>query len=431
MKKFSQLFETKTIEIQEDSVNYLSANEIKQYLEIADKFISQEAKDVCQWLIDHNRTYIKDLSTGDTDNALIDFYNKGTAKGDLKTLYANISKVQKNGRILEIPVFMTRAQFDSIIKKESSPDEVIMDLDSEAGRNAIAKKYTPLVHKIVNSWLGKTSLDRDELFAAGYEGLTRAMNTYGKKSNKALKREEDRKAKAKEEAEKNGEVFDPDQDFSVVDIAKYKSYTFLQFAAQMIRCYILEAIKNDSHLVRIPISRQKKEKEEKGFIAKSNSISGDKHLGGKDGDEGKTLWDIVGGLENPGKEIDKKEIDSLWDQILEELKKKFGEKTMDIFCNHFGFGNDSGKKKMSGKEMAKKYGYSSPSSITSEITKVLNFIRKDKKMYQKFVDIFELMREAKHDEDEYEQDDEPFYLSSKMIEEERYHAAQIDDDNDL
>ena len=66
--------------------------------------------------------------------------------------------------------------------------------------------------------------------------------------------------------------------------------------------------------------------------------------------------------------------------------------------------------------MAKKYGYSSPSSITAEITKVLNFIKKDKKMFQKFVDIFELMQEAKHDDDEYDNDNEPIYLSSKLRE---------------
>lgn len=410
MKKFSQLFEAKTIEIQEDSVNYLTVDELKQYLEIADKFISQEAKDICQWLIDHNKTYIKDLSTGATDNALIDFYNKGTIGKDYKTLYGNITKVNASGRLLEIPTFMTRDQFDSIINKKASPDEVIMDLDTEKGRNATAKKYMPLVHKIVNSWLGKTSFDRDELFAYGLKGLTYAMNTYGKKSNKQKKKEE-----------KTGEE---------IDISKYKSYTFLQYAAQMIRVEILEATKNDSHLVRIPISRQRKEKEEKGFISKSNSVSGDKHLGGKDGDEGKTIFDLVGGMENPGKEIDKHEIDKLWDEILKTLREKFGEKTMDIFCNHFGFGAEDGKKKMSGKEMAKKYGYSSPSSITSEITKVLNFIRKDKKMYQKFVDIFELMREAKHDEDEYEQDDEPIYLSSLIDEERLYNATKIED-NDL
>ena len=404
MKKFSQLLESKTIEIQEDSVNYLSTAELKKYLEIADKFISQETKDICNWLIDNNSSYIKTLSTGDSDNALVDFFNKGLPKdSSLRSLYANIAKVNTSGRLLEIPTLQTRTQFDSILDKKASPDEVIMDLDSEAGRNAIAKKYMPLVHKIVNSWIGKTSFDYDELLSYGLEGLTYAMNTYGKKSNKQKKKEE-----------KTGVE---------VDISKYKEYTFLQYAAQMIRVFILEAAKNDSHLVRIPVSRQKKEKEEKGYIAKNNSVSGDKKLGGKDGDEGKSLFDLVGGMENPGKSIDQREIDDLWKEITDKLEEKFGEKTMDIFYNHFGWG---GRQKLSGKEMAKKYGFKSPSSITAEIMKVINFIKKDKNMFAKFVDIFELMKEAKHDEDEYSDDNEPIYVTSNLIKE---HSGLNDIDN--
>lgn len=404
MKKFSQLLESKTIEIQEDSVNYLSTAELKKYLEIADKFISQETKDICNWLIDNNSSYIKTLSTGDSDNALVDFFNKGLPKdSSLRSLYANIAKVNTSGRLLEIPTLQTRTQFDSILDKKASPDEVIMDLDSEAGRNAIAKKYMPLVHKIVNSWIGKTSFDYDELLSYGLEGLTYAMNTYGKKSNKQKKKEE-----------KTGVE---------VDISKYKEYTFLQYAAQMIRVFILEAAKNDSHLVRIPVSRQKKEKEEKGYIAKNNSVSGDKKLGGKDGDEGKSLFDLVGGMENPGKSIDQREIDDLWKEITDKLEEKFGEKTMDIFYNHFGWG---GRQKLSGKEMAKKYGFKSPSSITAEIMKVINFIKKDKNMFAKFVDIFELMKEAKHDEDEYSDDNEPIYVTNNLIKE---HNGLNDIDN--
>lgn len=409
MKRFSQLFEAKTIEIQEDSVNYLTVDQLNKYLEIADKFISPEAKEVCKWLIDNNKTYIKDLSTGDTDNAIVDFFNKGLPKeASLKSLYSNISKIYSSGRILEIPTLMTKEQFDSIIDKTASPDEIIMDLTTEKGRTEIVKKYEPLVHKITNSWLGKTSFDRDDIYAFGMKGLVYAMDTYGKKSNKQKKKEE-----------LTGEE---------VDISKYKSYTFLQYAAQMIRVEILEATKNFSHLVRIPISRQKKEKEEKGYIAKSNSVSGDRHLGGKDGEEGKTLFDLVGGMENPGKSIDRQEINDLWDQILKTLEDKFGPKTMDIFKNHFGFGLENGEKKLSGKEMAKKYGYSSPSSITAEIAKVINFIKKDKKMFQKFVDIFELMQEAKHDEDEYEDDGEPIYLSTRIMEDKMFGLNNIDGD---
>lgn len=398
MKKFSQLIkESKQLSIQDDSVNYLSVAELKDYLEIGSKFLSDETKAICKWLIDNNSTYIKKLS-GKGDNALVDFYNAGVpSDSELKDLYNNIRKVIKSGRILEIPTFQTRTQFDQIINKKASIDEVVLDLESEKGRNEVAVRYTPLVHKIVNSWLGKTSFEQDDLFAYGMRGLTWAMNLYGKKRDKLKKQEEE-----------TGEE---------IDVSKYRSYTFLQFAAQMIRYSILDAARNDSHLVRIPISRQKKEKDEKGFIAKSNSVSGDKKMGSKDGGDGKSLFDLVGGMENPGKSIDKKEIDDLWDDIMKALKEHFNDQTMDIFMNHFGFGLENGAKKLSGKEMAKKYGYNSPSSITAEVTKVLNFIRKDKNMYQKFVDIFELMQEAKHDEDEYENDNEPIYVTSSLVKE--------------
>ena len=106
----------------------------------------------------------------------------------------------------------------------------------------------------------------------------------------------------------------------------------------------------------------------------------------------------------------------------------FGNKFLINLKKHFGFGEEDGRKKLSGKEMAAKYGYNSPSSITSEITKVLNYIKKDPKMFQKFVDIFELMQEAKHDEDEYDNNDEPIYLSSKIMEEKMYGGNNIDGD---
>ena len=40
--------------------------------------------------------------------------------------------------------------------------------------------YTPLVHKIVNSFVGKCPLDKPELMSAGLLGFTYAMNTWRK-----------------------------------------------------------------------------------------------------------------------------------------------------------------------------------------------------------------------------------------------------------
>ena len=79
------------------------------------------------------------------------------------------------------------------------------------------------------------------------------MNGYGKKSNKAT-------AKEAETGEEQ------------VDMKKYKSYTFFSFAAQIIQNNILDSIKTDSHIVRIPISQQNKERKETGRNTRSQQL---------------------------------------------------------------------------------------------------------------------------------------------------------------
>ena len=408
MRRLSQINESQVVlEIQENSVNHLTKAQLEKYLEVADKFISAEAKYICRWLIDNNSNYVKRFSKGG-DNALVDFFNAGVPNDtSLQELYKSLKKLQKNDRLLEVPVFLTKEQFNGIVKKEISPDEVLLDLTSERGRNEIAKKYTPLVYKIAKTWVGKAALTYDELVSAGYEGLLNAINTYGKKSKKQAKKEEE-----------TGVEF---------DMSKLKSYTFLSYASQMIRNRILGDVQ-DSKLVRIPLSQQRKEKEEQGFIAKSNTVSGDQQMGHNKDGEGQTLFDIIGGVENPGMNVDREEIDKFWKQITTALETKFGKKTMDIFYNYFGWG---GRKQLSGKEMAKKYGYKSPASITTEVVKVINFIKNDKTMYSKFIDIYELIKEHREDVDEYEDTtyDEPVFVSELLKEKEDKEKAIQDQEN--
>ena len=393
MKKFSQIIkESVQIEAQEGAIGTVSKAKLEKYLDVAAKFISDETKAICQWLIS-NESWLKTNSKANA-NPLVTFFNSGKPKDkSMEPLYKNMVKLEKAGRILEIPLFMTKEQLDGILTKKLSPDEVFLDFTSEKGRNEIAKKFTPLVHKIARSWVGKTAFDYDQLVSYAYEGLVFAMDTYGKKSNKQIKRE------------KNGG--------EEIDISKYKGYTFLSYASQIMRDRILDAAKNDSRLVRIPVSQQNKERSEQGFIAKSNTVSGDQPMGTGKGEEGQTLFDIVGGIDNPGVKIDKEEIDKLWDQVCKKLEQKFGSKTMDIFYNYFGFG---GKEPIKGKDMAKKYGYKSPASITAEVMKVINFIKKDKIMLSRFTDIYELMREHQEDLDELDAENDIYNVNGRIME---------------
>ena len=388
MKTLSQIInETLQINAQEDAIGILSKARLEKYLETANKFISDETKQICKWLIE-NESWMKTAAKSDK-NPLQSFFNAGAPKDkSMAPLYKNIAKLYKADRLIEIPLFMTKEQIDGILSKKLSPDEVFLDFESDKGRNEIAKKYTPLVHKIARSWVGKTAFTYDELVSYAYQGLIWAMDSYGKKTNKQKKREE-----------MGGEE---------IDMTKYKGYTFLSFASQMMRNAILDAAKNDSRIVRIPVSQQNKLRSEQGFIAKSNTISGDQPMGTNKDGEGQSLFDIVGGIENPGIKIDREELDKLWDQVCKKLEQKFGEKTMDIFYNYFGFG---GKKQLKGKEMAKKYGYKSPASITAEVVKVVNFIKKDPKMLARFTDIYELMKEHQEDLDELDSENDLYYIA--------------------
>ena len=49
----------------------------------------------------------------------------------MKQLYRWVANVVKSNRLLEIPVFQTKEQFDAILNRTVAPDEVIIDITSE------------------------------------------------------------------------------------------------------------------------------------------------------------------------------------------------------------------------------------------------------------------------------------------------------------
>ena len=290
------------LDIQDDTINYISGAELRQYLVIADKFISADAKDVINWLIDHPN-YVDDIAGPNADNALATFYDNGVPSTPvMKELYKSLGKVIKNGRMLEIPVFQTKEQFEAILDKKVSPDEIILDLTTEKGRNEIAKKYEPMAWKIARSYVGRSNLDLEELYAIGMEGIVWAMNKYGKKNDKSSASDED-----------------------------VKAYTFHSWVSYCIRIAILEAIKDQGHLVRVPRSQQSKEKTEKGHMTKNYSISMETPVGrDKDGNS-RRLSDKIGDYERAGKSLEDEDNARLWEHIHKLLKKKFDDRTLDIF----------------------------------------------------------------------------------------------------
>lgn len=369
------------LDIQPNTINYISVEDLKTYLQIANKYLSEETKEIINWLIVNNKTYLHDLDPSmEAENALAAFYNRGLPKEEhLRELYKCIGKVKIADRILEIPVFQTKQQFEDIISKKISPDEVLLDLKTEAGRNKIVKQYTPLIHKIVRQWIGKSNLSVDELFSIGLLGITYAMNSFGKR-------------KTRDAHGKWVEIGDED--------SRSAQYSFTQYAAYLINNCILEEIKTNSHLVRIPQSRQSAERKEKGYNTKSYSVSGDKKVGSDSDSHSKTLFDYVDNGENGYKDINSEDLEKLWGYVYGKLEAEFSERDLDVFYSIFGLKDH---KKIKSKDIAKKYNIA-PSMVTSLKTKIIRFIKNDSKLWMVFREILDIVGEAR--QDKYNEEDQ-------------------------
>ena len=273
MKKLSKTFNNGGSTISTKAVGNLTKEELEKYLDVNKNILSKHTKQIIDYLINNGTDKLANNTT--SNNPLLDFYiNNGSSNS---TLYNNLKALDEIGRLKEVPVFMTRDEFNKVINGDVALDTIVLDLSSEQIRNKIAKSYTPLVHKLAKQWYGKMNYDYDELISIGYKGLVYAMNTYGKKGNKS---------KADEES--------------------VKKYSFIQYAAYCIRNSILNSA-GDSHVVKLTKSDMKKEKDAKGFNAKSHSISGDRVVG-KNGDDGnKTIFDFIDAGEDADKNMDMQE----------------------------------------------------------------------------------------------------------------------------
>ena len=380
LKQLNEAVNAAKIKLQDDSVNYLSKAELEKYLDVAKAFLSESSRNIIKYLIDNTANYSSDLSNDHDENALAGFYNYGKATTEeLKQLKSWIKDVNDSGRLLEIPVFQTKKQFDSIISKKVAPDEIILDLVSEKGRNAVVKRYTPLIHKICRQFLGKSNLSYNDLLGAAYLGITAAMNDYGKVKKSQTKTDEQMDA--------------------------IKTYTFGQYAAYMIRIMILDHIKNFSHTVRIPVSQQQKEKQSTGRNTKNNTVSGDKAVG-HDDEGNKSLFDFRADTKDSSSGLDQEDIARLWKEIFAELEDEFEPKIINMFYSFYGL---NGYKQLQNKELAAKYNIK-PSQVTYYCFRVRNYIMTHKDILDKFKDVYELMKECKNEKDN-SNDNEPLHIN--------------------
>lgn len=319
-----------------DSGSLLSS-EISKYLNKVNKSIPKQVQTVIYLTQKYNlldASSINEIKTASKSSLkkLASKYNINI--DNISELHQLLNDIKSNIRLL--PQYQSKQERDSIMLGKLSMDDLTIDLDTPQGRNSASKVYMPMIYKIVNQYLGKSSLSKQELISAALVGFTNAMNDWRRKTD------------------------DDDEE---------KKVTFKTYAAYRAKQQILNDMNELSHTLSGTNWYASK-----NYGDKLDAFSLDGILGVDDNDFRQDRLSALGSKDANwdlrGDEAKQ------WNELFELLNKTFTQRENDIFYRFFGL---NGYKREKSKDIAKSYGMSEGNIRNSIINKMINFLKKDKK----------------------------------------------------
>jgi RNA polymerase sigma factor (sigma-70 family) len=256
---------------------------------------------------------------------------------ELEDLWKSLKDLKTNLRLL--PQYQTPSERQSFMKGNLKMSDITIDLDTSAGRNAVAKMYMSMVHKIVNGFVGKSRLGKPELMSAGLQGLTDAMNDW----------------------RKNGDE---------------SAIAFKNYAGQRVRQQILNDINKYSHT----LSTNQYGVEKLG-TSMLDALSFDNIPTNADGEMSHEFLSYVGS-EDPNYNLTRSE-EKNWSDLYKIIEDTFKQRDVDIFYRYFGL-KDQQKEKA--KDIAKSMGMS-PGNIKPIIDKILKTLKKNSRAMDLLIDL--------------------------------------------
>ena len=340
MKKFSLLIDESS---NKDSLSILQSeittyiNKVKNQLSIdvqkviyATKKYNLVSSDQIDEIRFASKSKLKDL---------VDKFN--IPLDELVALWAMLKQIKKNIRLL--PQYQTEVERKELECGRLSADDLTIDLTSQQGRNAAAKMYMPVVLKIVNSYVGKSRLDKHSLMSAALEGMVAAMNNW--------KREPE---------------------------ADEKTVSFKSYLVARVRQQILNDINEYGHSLSGTNSYASKEY----GAALLDAVSLD---GLPNDDDFKQDRLGILGVEPTDKKYD------AWEDLYKLIEKTFSVRDVDIFYRFFGL---NGRKREKSKDIAKSYNMSEGNIRNSVLNKMLKWLRTNPKAGEILSDIQDIYTEA-------------------------------------
>lgn len=235
---------------------------------------------------------------------------------ELEHLWETLKTLKNNIRLL--PQYQTSSERAAFMSGKLEMTDITIDLDSSAGRNACAKQYMPMVHKIVNSYVGKSKLSKPELMSAGLQGFTDAMNEWRKSGDES-------------------------------------SVSFKTYAAYRVKQQILNDINQLSYTVSTNWYGVQKMGASMLSVVSINGMIGD-----EDNEFKQDRLEFLS--EEPNYNLTRTE-ESNWNELYKLIESTFKQRDVDVFYRYFGL---KGYNKEKAKDIAKSLGIS-PQLITSII----------------------------------------------------------------
>lgn len=332
-KNFSVINEAKN----KVSIDAMTIDDIKRYLEAVKKLIPSQVADIIYLTSIYELRSQKDIE--DIRNANKSQLNKfafkyNISQNEIEELWKNLKELKSNLRLL--PQYQTKSERNAFMAGKLKMSDITIDLDTPSGRNACAKLYMSMVHKIVGDYIGKSNLEKPELMSAALQGFTDAMNDW----------------------RKNG--------------SEENNVPFKTYAAYRVKQQILNDINTYSYAVKT--NWYAVQKMGSGMLS---SISLDGPLKNDNDDDFKQdrMKEVS---EEPNYNLTKTEEDN-WNVLYKLIEGKFKQRDVDIFYRYFGL---KGYQKEKGKDIAKTLGISA-----SYITGIINMILRDLKKDAKAMDI--------------------------------------------
>lgn len=260
---------------------------------------------------------------------------------DMEELWNLLKDLKSNIKLF--PHFLTPFEQKALIKGTARIEDLTIDLSTSQGQNEVVKMYMPLVYKIINQYVGKTKLSRNDLMSAAMEGFSKAMQEWDRS----------------------------------------KGQLFKTYASYRIQQQILNDIDEHGH----SLSGTNWYATKKYGADMLDAISIDAMSRNDDGDFKQDRLAALGYVDSRDEEADVKQ----WKQVFEILEKKFKQRDLDIFYRYFGL---NGYKREKSKDIAKMYGMSEGNIRNSVINKILAFLKKDKDALELLVNLNDSYNES-------------------------------------